>query len=111
MVARALHRLSPRRDRKLVVCDCTAIPESLFESELFGYERGAFTGADKAKPGILRDSDGSTLFLDEIGEIPLHVQTKLLRVLEEHNYRPLGSNAYVEIDVRVICATNKVSED
>lgn len=107
MVARALHRLSPRRDRKLVVCDCTAIPESLFESELFGYERGAFTGADKAKPGILRDSDGSTLFLDEIGEIPLHVQTKLLRVLEEHNYRPLGSNAYVEIDVRVICATNK----
>ena len=107
MVARALHHLSPRKDKKLVVCDCTAIPESLFESELFGYERGAFTGADKAKPGILKESDGSTLFLDEIGEIPPAIQTKLLRVLEEHNFRPLGSTAYVDIDVRVICATNK----
>ena len=107
MVALALHLLSPRRERKLVVCDCTSIPESLFESELFGYERGAFTGADKTKPGIFKDSDRSTLFLDEIGEIPISVQTKLLRVLEEHRFRPLGSNAYVEIDVRVICATNK----
>jgi len=107
MVARALHLLSPRRERKLVVCDCTSIPESLFESELFGYERGAFTGADKTKPGIFKDSDRSTLFLDEIGEIPMTVQTKLLRVLEEHRFRPLGSNAYIEIDVRVICATNK----
>jgi len=107
MVARALHRLSPRREKKIVVCDCMAIPESLFESELFGYERGAFTGADKSKPGIFKDSDGGTLFLDEIGEIPPMIQTKLLRVLEEHNFRPLGSNAYVEIDVRVICATNK----
>ncbi|HOS11332.1 MAG: sigma-54 dependent transcriptional regulator [Acidobacteriota bacterium] len=107
MVARALHRLSPRRERKLVVCDCTSIPESLFESELFGYERGAFTGADKAKPGIFEDSDGGTLFLDEIGDIPPIIQTKLLRVLEEHRFRPLGSNAFIEIDVRVICATNK----
>ena len=107
MVARALHRLSPRRERKLVVCDCTSIPESLFESELFGYERGAFTGADKAKPGIFEDSDGRTLFLDEIGDIPPIIQTKLLRVLEEHRFRPLGSNAFIEIDVRVICATNK----
>ena len=107
MVARALHRLSPRRERKLVVCDCTSIPESLFESELFGYERGAFTGADKAKPGIFEDSDGGTLFLDEIGDIPPIIQTKLLRVLEEHRFRPLGSNAHIEIDVRVICATNK----
>jgi len=107
MVARALHRLSPRRERKLVVCDCTSIPESLFESELFGYERGAFTRADKAKPGIFEDSDGGTLFLDEIGDIPPIIQTKLLRVLEEHRFRPLGSNAFIEIDVRVICATNK----
>jgi len=107
MVARALHRLSPRRERKLVVCDCTSIPESLFESELFGYERGAFTGADKAKPGIFEDSDGGTLFLDKIGDIPPIIQTKLLRVLEEHRFRPLGSNAFIEIDVRVICATNK----
>lgn len=107
MVARALHRLSPRRERKLVVCDCTSIPESLFESELFGYERGAFTGADKAKPGIFKDSDGGTLFLDEIGDVPPSIQTKLLRVLEEHRFRPLGSNAHIEIDVRVICATNK----
>ena len=107
MVARALHRLSPRRERKLVVCDCTSIPESLFESELFGYERGAFTGADKAKPGIFKDSDGGTLFLDEIGGVPPSIQTKLLRVLEEHRFRPLGSNAHIEIDVRVICATNK----
>jgi len=107
MVARALHRLSPRRERKLVVCDCTSIPESLFESELFSYERGAFTGADKAKPGIFEDSDGGTLFLDEIGDIPPIIQTKLLRVLEEHRFRPLGSNAFIEIDVRVICATNK----
>ena len=107
MVARALHLLSPRRERKLIVCDCTSIPESLFESELFGYERGAFTGADKTKPGIYKDSDRSTLVLDDIGEIPVTVQTKLLRVLEEHRFRPLGSNTYIEIDVRVICATNR----
>ncbi len=107
MVARAIHRLSPRREKKLVVCDCTSIPESLFESELFGYEKGAFTGADKSKPGLFKESDGGTLFLDEIGEIPIAVQTKLLRVLEEYRFRPLGSNAYVQIDVRVVCATNK----
>jgi len=107
MVARAIHHLSPRRERKFVVCDCTAIPESLFESELFGYEKGAFTGADKSKMGIIKEADGETLFLDEIGEIPLTVQTKLLRVLEEHHFRPLGSNKFVEVDVRVICATNR----
>ncbi len=107
MVARAVHRLSPRREKKLVVCDCTSIPESLFESELFGYEKGAFTGADRSKPGLFKESDGGTLFLDEIGEIPIAVQTKLLRVLEEYRFRPLGSNAYVQIDVRVVCATNK----
>jgi DNA-binding NtrC family response regulator len=107
MVARALHNLSPRRNQKLIVCDCTSIPESLFESELFGFERGAFTGADKSKPGIFKESDRGTLFLDEIGEIPLAAQAKLLRVLEEHRFRPLGSNAFLEIDVRVICATNR----
>jgi len=107
MVARAIHNLSPRRERKFVVCDCTAIPESLFESELFGYEKGAFTGAEKSKMGIIREADRETLFLDEIGEIPLMVQTKLLRVLEEHHFRPVGSNKFVEVDVRVICATNR----
>jgi len=107
MVARALHQLSPRRERRMVVCDCTSIPESLFESELFGYEKGAFTGADRSKSGLFKESDGGTIFLDEIGEIPLLVQTKLLRVLEEHHFRPLGSNAYIKVDVRVICATNK----
>ncbi len=107
MVARALHQLSPRREKKLVVCDCTSVPESLFESELFGFEKGAFTGADRPKPGLFKESDGGTLFLDEIGEIPIAVQTKLLRVLEEYRFRPLGSNSYVQIDVRVVCATNK----
>ncbi|MBN1939176.1 MAG: sigma-54-dependent Fis family transcriptional regulator, partial [Candidatus Aminicenantes bacterium] len=107
MVARALHQLSPRREKKLVVCDCTSVPESLFESELFGYEKGAFTGADRPKTGLFKESDGGTLFLDEIGEIPVAVQTKLLRVLEEYRFRPLGSNSYVQIDVRVVCATNK----
>ena len=107
MVARALHNLSPRVDKNLVICDCTAIPETLFESELFGYQKGAFTGADKAKDGLFKEADGGTIFLDEIGEIPISIQSKLLRVLEEHQFRPLGSNKNVKVDVRVVSATSR----
>ncbi len=107
MVARALHNLSPRVDKNLVICDCTAIPETLFESELFGYLKGVFTGADKAKDGLFKEADGGTIFLDEIGEIPIGIQSKLLRVLEEHQFRPLGSNKNVKVDVRVVSATSR----
>jgi DNA-binding NtrC family response regulator len=107
MVARALHALGPRRDKKFIVCDCTAVPETLFESEVFGFERGTFTGAEKSKPGILRLADKGTIFFDEISEIPFSSQTKLLRAIEERQFRPLGSNEVVHVDVRIICATNK----
>ncbi|MCX8160714.1 MAG: sigma-54 dependent transcriptional regulator [Candidatus Saccharicenans sp.] len=107
LVARALHSLSPRKDRPLVVVDCTTLPESLFESEVFGYERGAFTGADRAKSGLLKEADGGTIFFDEISEIPLSSQAKLLRFLSERTFKPLGSNRPVRVDVRVLCATNR----
>jgi two-component system response regulator HydG len=107
MVAQAIHSLSPRHDKNLVICDCTAIPETLFESELFGYVKGAFTGADKPKDGLFKEADSGTIFLDELGEIPTSVQSKLLRVLEEHQFRPLGSNKNVNVDVRVISATSR----
>lgn len=107
MVAQAIHNLSPRQDKNLVICDCTAIPETLFESELFGYVKGAFTGADKAKDGLFKEADSGTIFLDELGEIPVSVQSKLLRVLEEHQFRPLGSNKNVDVDVRVLSATSR----
>ena len=107
MVARAIHNLSPRRNKKFVICDCTSIPETLFESELFGYLKGAFTGADKSKDGLFKEADGGTIFLDEIAEIPISIQSKLLRVLEEHQFRPLGSTKNVKVDVRVICATSR----
>ena len=107
MVSRAIHNLSGRRENKLVPCDCTAIPETLFESELFGYVKGAFTGALVAKGGLFKEAHLGTVFLDEIGEIPLTFQTKLLRVLEERQFRPLGSNAIVHVDVRVISATSR----
>jgi DNA-binding NtrC family response regulator len=107
MVAQAIHSLSPRHDKKLVICDCTAIPETLFESEFFGYLKGAFTGADKSKDGLFKEADSGTIFLDELGEIPISVQSKLLRVLEEHQFRPLGSNKNVDVDVRVLSATSR----
>lgn len=107
MIARAIHDLSPRRDRPLVVCDCASVPESLFESELFGYRRGAFTGADRDKPGLFEEADGGILFLDEIAEIPAAVQSKLLRVLETRQFRPLGAQAVREVDTRIIAATNR----
>ncbi|MFW6160009.1 MAG: sigma-54 interaction domain-containing protein [Acidobacteriota bacterium] len=107
LVARAIHELSAQQEKRLVVCDCTAIPDTLFESELFGYSKGAFTGADKAREGLFKEADGGTIFLDEIGEIPVAVQTKLLRVLEEHRFRPLGSSKNIRVNVRVISATSR----
>jgi DNA-binding NtrC family response regulator len=107
MVAQALHQLSQQEKKDLVICDCVSIPENLFESELFGYVKGAFTGADKDKKGLFEEADGGIIFLDEIGEIPLSVQAKLLRVLEQHQFRPLGSSQNKKIDVRVIAATSR----
>jgi DNA-binding NtrC family response regulator len=107
VVARAIHGLSPFRDKPLVICDCASIPENLFESELFGYKKGAFTGADKDKRGLFEEADGGVIFLDEIAEIPVGVQAKLLRVLESHEFRPLGANESRRVEVRIIAATNR----
>src|SRR5439155_4554022 len=107
LIARALHFHSPRRDRPLVKINCTAIPENLMESELFGYEKGAFTGANTTKPGKFEQADTGTVFLDEIGDVPGPIQVKLLRVLQEREFERLGSNVTRHIDVRVIAATNQ----
>jgi DNA-binding NtrC family response regulator len=107
LIARAIHFHSPRRDRPLVKINCTAIPENLMESELFGYERGAFTGAQTSKPGKFEQADTGTVFLDEIGDVPAAIQVKLLRVLQEREFERLGSNVTRHIDVRVIAATNQ----
>jgi DNA-binding NtrC family response regulator len=106
MVARAIHWRSPRAARPLVKINCSSLPENLMESELFGYERGAFTGASIAKPGKFEQADGGTVFLDEIGDVPLAIQVKLLRVLQEREFERLGSNRTRQIDVRVLAATN-----
>ncbi|MFO7981560.1 MAG: sigma-54 dependent transcriptional regulator, partial [Candidatus Aminicenantes bacterium] len=111
LVAHAIHNLSTRSDKKLVICDCVSIPGNLFESELFGYKKGAFTGADKNKLGLFEAAHKSIIFLDEIGEIPLSIQAKLLRVLESHQFRPLGSNETKEVDVKIIAATNNNLSD
>ena len=107
VVARAIHNLSPRKEKPFVAVNCGAIPATLIESELFGYERGAFTGADQRRLGNFELAQNGTIFLDEIGELPLELQAKFLRVLEERRFRRLGGRAEVEIDVRVICATNR----
>lgn len=107
LIARAIHFHSPRRDRPFVKINCTAIPENLMESELFGYEKGAFTGAATAKPGKFEDANTGTVFLDEIGDVTPAVQVKLLRVLQEREFERLGSNKTIGIDVRVIAATNQ----
>jgi len=106
LIARAIHYHSPRRDRPFVKINCTAIPENLMESELFGYEKGAFTGAAASKPGRFELADTGTVFLDEIGDVPPNIQVKLLRVLQEREFERLGSNRTRQIDVRVIAATN-----
>jgi len=107
LVAGALHRNSPRHDKAFVAENCAAIPETLLESELFGYKRGAFTGADRNKTGLFKVADGGTLFLDEIGDMSLSMQKKLLRVLQDGEIRPVGSNEVIHVDVRIISASNK----
>jgi DNA-binding NtrC family response regulator len=107
MVARAIHQLSPRRDKPFIAINCSAIPATLIESELFGHERGAFTGADQRRLGAWELADGGTLFLDEIGEIPTELQAKFLRVIEEEKLRRLGGKSEISVDVRVISATNR----
>ncbi len=106
LIARAIHFHSPRRDRPFVKINCAAIPENLMESELFGYEKGAFTGAETSKPGKFEQADTGTVFLDEIGDVPPATQVKLLRILQERAFERLGSNKTREIDVRVVAATN-----
>jgi DNA-binding NtrC family response regulator len=106
MIARAIHQHSPRKNHAFVKINCTALPENLMESELFGYEKGAFTGANASKPGKFEQADQGTVFLDEIGDVPGNVQVKLLRILQERQFERLGSNLTRSVDVRVIAATN-----
>ncbi len=107
LVARALHGGSPRAERPLVAVNCAGIPETLIESELFGYRKGAFTGALANKPGLFQEAHGGTIFLDEVGELPAALQVKLLRVVQERAFRALGGSEDVSVDVRIISATNK----
>ena len=110
LVARAVHQESERRDKPFVAVDCGALPENIIESELFGYHRGAFTGADRQKPGYFEAAEGGTLFLDEVGNLPPATQIKLLRVIQERELRPLGSVQASPLDVRLIAATNEKLE-
>jgi DNA-binding NtrC family response regulator len=107
LVARTIHQLSPRHDRPFVGINCSAIPESLMESELFGHEKGAFTGAASRRPGCFELAEGGTLLLDEISEMPAMLQSKLLRVIEERSVRRLGSRREIDVDVRILAATNQ----
>ncbi|WP_457638971.1 sigma-54 interaction domain-containing protein [Persephonella sp.] len=107
LLARGIWKLSKRADKPFVAINCAAIPENLIESELFGYEKGAFTGAEKSKPGKFELADGGTIFLDEVGELPLSAQSKLLRVLQEGTFYRLGGSKEVKVDVRVMAATNR----
>lgn len=111
LAARTIHQLSPRRNRAFVAVNCAAIPETLMESEIFGHERGAFTGAVERRVGCFELADGGTLLLDEIGEMPVGTQAKLLRVLEDSRVRRLGSKSEISVDVRVLASTNKIPEE
>ena len=111
LIAKAIHLASDRKDKPFVALNCAALPETLLESELFGHEKGAFTGAVKSTRGLFTQAHGGTLFLDEIGDMPLSTQSKLLRVLQERQFYPVGSEVPTEIDVRVIAATNKDLEE
>ena len=106
LIASAIHRLSNRASRKFIAINCSAIPEALLESELFGHERGSFTGAHARRQGIFELAHGGTIFLDEIGDMPIHLQAKLLRVLQEKQYSPVGSHELKRADVRIVAATN-----
>ncbi len=107
LFAHAIHSLSPRKDKKLVVINCGTLPHQLFESELFGYVKGAFTDAKKDKPGKLKRADGGTVFFDEIGELPLPTQVKLLRLLQQREYEPVGGTEPIRADIRIVAATNR----
>jgi transcriptional regulator with GAF, ATPase, and Fis domain len=111
LIARAVHALSDRKDRPLVKVDCASLPATLIESELFGHEKGAFTGATMKKIGRVELADGGTLFLDEIGELPLELQPKLLRVLQDNTFNRIGGLSTIEVDVRFIAATNRNIKD
>ena len=111
LVARAIHSNSSQKDGKFVAINCSAIPENLFESELFGHEKGAFTGADQRKIGKFQFAEGGTLFLDELGDMPVFMQVKLLRVLQERTFTPVGANREIESNVRIIAATNRPLEE
>jgi two-component system NtrC family response regulator len=107
LFARAVHQNSKRADQQFVVADCASLPEMLVESLLFGHEKGAFTGAERAREGLFSEANGGTLFLDEVGELPLTMQKAFLRVLQERRFRPVGSNRELESDFRLVAATNK----
>ncbi|PLX40846.1 MAG: sigma-54-dependent Fis family transcriptional regulator [Deltaproteobacteria bacterium] len=107
LIAKILHEMSPRKDRPFVMLNCGALPDNLLESELFGYEKGAFTGADTSKSGRIEEAHEGTLFLDEVGELPLLLQTKLLRFIQEREFERLGSTKTRRVDVRIVAATNK----
>src|SRR5690606_22020062 len=107
LVARAVHEASSRRDSNLISVNCAAIPENLIESELFGHEKGAFTGATSTRTGLVEAANNGTLFLDEIGELPLEAQARLLRVLQEHEIRKVGSVQSQKVDVRLVAATHR----
>jgi len=111
LFARAIHNLSPRKDRPLIKVNCAALPAHLIESELFGHDKGAFTGAVSSRAGRFELADGATIFLDEVGELPLDLQSKLLRVLQEGEFERLGSSRTIKVDVRVIAATNRDLEE
>src|SRR5439155_623686 len=111
LVARTIHKMSPRRDKPFIGINCSAIPETLMESELFGHEKGAFTGAASRRQGCFELADTGTLLLDEIAEMPALLQAKLLRVIEERTLRRLGSKSELPIDVRLLAATNQEPDD
>lgn len=111
VIAKAIHNLSSRKDKPFVAINCSAIPETLLESELFGHAKGSFTGAIQNKKGLFEEANGGTLFLDEIGDLPHSLQAKLLRVIQERTVRPVGENMARAIDIRIICATHKDLKD
>ncbi len=107
LAAQALHSMSKRASHKMITVNCPALPEHILESELFGYQKGAFTGADRDKAGLFLEADGSTILLDEIGDIPVSIQTKLLRVLQEKEIQPLGQTRTYKVDIRIVASTNQ----
>jgi two-component system response regulator GlrR len=111
LIAKAIHLAGERKDKPFVAINCAALPETLLESNLFGHEKGAFSGAIRDSKGLFLQAHGGTIFLDEIGDMPLSIQAKILRVLEEKQFRPVGSERVVEVDVRIIVATNKNLEE